>query len=1813
MCGRKVRRVFRVSLGILLILTAIQVMPFDGPFVDNASAGSSWVQTTEADFNTGILTNVTVTSEGNVTLKLMDKIIEDNFINESKISYINNIFVDNVSGDARLLKFNKTFDRLAGWDDHGYSVQETSDGGFIIAGSTYETGSAGWLIKTDSSGFEEWNNTFTGVVFAYGDSSVQEISTGGYIITGNMEAGDVQGILINADSSGVEKWKKRFGGINTDLGTSVQETSDGGFIIAGHTYSWGAGGTDAWLIKTDSSGSEEWNKTFGGSQGDYGISVQETSDSGFIIAGDTESFGAGNDDVWLIKTDSIGNEQWNRTFGGSNSDFGRSVQETSDGGFIITGYSWFTGHYDVRLIKTDSSGIEEWSKTFGGDRSDRGYSVRETPDGGFIIAGHTQSYGMGGDDVWLIKTDSSGNEKWNKTFGGGSTDTCYSIQVTSDKGFILTGSTYSFGDPDSDVWLIKTNETGCVPFFYGEITSVNLLSGQRAHSINNFTCTASVLPETEIKMQFSQDSINWYNSSGTLNGWDILSDGFNFIDLAYLAWQGGEFYYQMNFSSDNISSPVVQNIALSYSQYLYSGSLESQQLNLASDVKWKTITWTAFEPLNTNIKFQLNSDSTIDFVGPGGSASTYYEFSGTDIWSGHDFDSWIQYKVYLDTIDASVSPILEDVTIFYNFIPDAPNLNTPPADLITNDSTPMFRWQFSDSDGFQDGFQVLIDDDYNFGSVDYDSGQQSSTDEFWQFPINTGYTEITDGIWFWKVRTRDDDGDWSPYSLNWSFTIDTTVLSPDEIRADPLTWTSTNFFEVTWADPTDLSGIAGAYYKLDSPPTSNTDGTYVPGAVNSISSITVSGDGEHTIYIWLKDVVNNVDYTNYNTTILYYDSIPPSSPIDITAVPSSWTNDDNFDIYWTNPFDTSGIAGAYMKLDSPPTSNTDFDLSHSDPGINSIGAISVNTEGAHQIYIWLEDNASNTDYSTYNETTLYYDATAPSSPLDVTANPSSWTSTNLFDVLWTNPADLSGIAGAFYKLDNPPTSDTDGTYVAGGGITSLNDITVSGDGAHTIYIWLKDNASNTDYTTYSTTVLYYDSTAPSTPTDVMGAPDTWAPTNSFDVTWTDPSELSGIAGTYYKLDSPPTSDTDGTYVPGSGVSSIEDITVTGEGQHTIYIWLVDLAGNTNHTTYNSTFLYYDSTAPSLPIGIAADPSTWTPTNSFTVTWTNPVDDSGIMGAYYKLDSPPTSNTDGTYVLNPGISSISDITVSGDGQHTIYVWLKDDGGNVDYNNHNSVIVYYDGSAPTEPTGMTINPSTWTYTNSFTIDWTEPFDDSGIKTGVYYYIGNSPPSSQSDGTWTSEKPFTITNAPEGATNIYLWLEDNVGNKNYLNYGIGIMQLDTNSPSSFTPVADYASWTSNSNFNITFSTTDATSGIDHYEVKIGTGGFSTQSSPYLFPPQIDGIHNITVRAFDEAGNYIDGYVDIYIDTDPPTITHTPVTSGTIGDPINITATVTDDGSGVENVILYYKKPTETSYAQIHMTANGNVYSADIPGTVVTSEGIEYYIEVKDKANPPNILYFSTPGSTNTEPDSSNDIDITITGADSIYPSVVDYSPEGSNVPLDTTISVAFSKPMDQDSVESAFTISPTVGGVYEWIGATLTFTPSSPLKAVTQYNVTISIQAKDLEGRALQKYHNWSFITGGEAEKETSFWETWEPIITGVTILFSLLLFLVGFLSLRKKRSKLRQYLERVDDTYNKYKENYQECEQELIALREDIKAEVKEGKLEENHFLILDKKIDDYIMEMKSLEKEEAGIGLEEDITEPVSESVSEEEDIGGGFE
>ena len=386
--------------------------------------------------------------------------------------------------------WTKTYGGLS--TETGYSVQQTQDGGYIIAGSTSSFGAGGkdiYLVKTDANGDTLWTKTYGGTSDDFG-YSVQQTTDGGYIVSGKYKHSftDTDVYLIKTDPLGNTLWTKTYGGtvgFSYDEGWSVEQTTDGGYIVAGFTFSFGASLYDFYLIKTDASGDTLWTKTYGGISNDLGYSVEQTTDGGYIFSGYTESFGvAGSRDVYLVKTDANGDTLWTKTYGGSSVENGWSVEQTTDGGYIVAGYSGTP--YDYYLVKTDANGDTLWTKTYGGIWTSE-CRARQTFDGGYILAGYTASYGAGNWDFYLIKTNSIGDTLWTRTYGGTGADYAFSVQQTTDGGYIVTGYTYSYGAGDYDVWLLKIAGAQLIGDFnsdgYVDAADLQLL-GDHWHFVN---------------------------------------------------------------------------------------------------------------------------------------------------------------------------------------------------------------------------------------------------------------------------------------------------------------------------------------------------------------------------------------------------------------------------------------------------------------------------------------------------------------------------------------------------------------------------------------------------------------------------------------------------------------------------------------------------------------------------------------------------------------------------------------------------------------------------------------------------------------------------------------------------------------------------------------------------------------------------------------------------------------------------------------------------------------------------------------------------------------------------------------------------------------------------------------------------------------------------------------------------------------------------------------------------------------------------------------------------------------------------------
>jgi hypothetical protein len=326
------------------------------------------------------------------------------------------------------------------------------------------------LVGSVGASSTMWTQTYGGTASDSAEAMIQT-SDGGYAIAGYTDsfgAGYSDFWLVKTDAYGNVEWNKTYGGESPDHAYALIETPDGGFALAGYITSL-AGEYDFWLVKTDEYGNEQWNRTYRGTNCEQAYCLVETSDGGFAIAGDTGQLTfaiVGDADFWLVKTDAYGNVEWNQTYGGAERTVANSIVEASDGGFAIAG-NIFDNSREIWLVKTDASGNMEWNQTYGGPTNEYASALVETSDGGYAIAGVTDSFGAGYSDFWLVKTDAYGNVEWNRTYGGADYEWAHCVLEASDGGFALAGYTWPlpFDAGGFECWLVKTNEYGVIPEF----------------------------------------------------------------------------------------------------------------------------------------------------------------------------------------------------------------------------------------------------------------------------------------------------------------------------------------------------------------------------------------------------------------------------------------------------------------------------------------------------------------------------------------------------------------------------------------------------------------------------------------------------------------------------------------------------------------------------------------------------------------------------------------------------------------------------------------------------------------------------------------------------------------------------------------------------------------------------------------------------------------------------------------------------------------------------------------------------------------------------------------------------------------------------------------------------------------------------------------------------------------------------------------------------------------------------------------------------------------------------------------------------
>ncbi|MCH8902428.1 MAG: T9SS type A sorting domain-containing protein [Bacteroidetes bacterium] len=364
-----------------------------------------------------------------------------------------------------------TFQRIYVEPDNArfYGMDLTSDGGIILAGYTgtnqnYDV----YLVKLDSIGDTLWTRELGagGIDIAY---SVKQTSDGGYIVTGLTDSYgqlNYDVFLLKVSATGGLDWSKTYGGIADEVAYSVLQTSDGGFFMAGYSESIGAGDNDVLLIKTDGSGVLSWNKAYGTNDDDQARAARELSGGGFMITGHSGAGQSGLRDVIVMITDADGDTVWTRQLGGSQNDLGYDINVTSDGGYVFTGetFSFGAGQRDGFIWKMSSSGIFMWGKTYGSGGYEEGYEIFEAADGGLALIVETSGIGLGSNDFQLIRTDANGDTTFTRTYGTTNGDNPRMLMQTPDGGYVLAGynTTGGFGG-SSRAFVIRTDDKGQHP------------------------------------------------------------------------------------------------------------------------------------------------------------------------------------------------------------------------------------------------------------------------------------------------------------------------------------------------------------------------------------------------------------------------------------------------------------------------------------------------------------------------------------------------------------------------------------------------------------------------------------------------------------------------------------------------------------------------------------------------------------------------------------------------------------------------------------------------------------------------------------------------------------------------------------------------------------------------------------------------------------------------------------------------------------------------------------------------------------------------------------------------------------------------------------------------------------------------------------------------------------------------------------------------------------------------------------------------------------------------------------------------------
>lgn len=444
-----------------------------------------------------------------------------------------------------------------GAGNEAYDIIQTFDSGYMVVGEAHTFDSLGksdiFILKLTPTGDTSWGKTYGGLNSDYGYKIIQ-LSDSGYIVSGYTESygsGIRDAYVMRLNSIGDTLWAKAYGGNSIDGSNDFIQTVDGGFLLVGNTFSFGAGGSDVYAVKIDPNGTVQWEYAYGGANNDFGNSVVQTQDSGFVISGSAESFGSGQRDVYVLKLDSIGNLMWSKVFGGSGNESGKSILELANQDLIVMGNtrSFGKGAEDYYLLRLNSLGDTVMTRVYGGASIDFGESVKQTPDKGFILAGYTNSFNTWNYDVYIVKTDSLGNSGCHQSVTSTVIGSPTTIRTT-------TNSTIGTGSSSKDA-VIKIGNTKTHPVNACNINSVQeLMDENRVHLFPNPVHHFFSI-KSEDKLLENNTSVILFDVNGKALQSFFLTDSHQQIDIS--AYTKGIYFVRIETKLGPVTKKIVKH------------------------------------------------------------------------------------------------------------------------------------------------------------------------------------------------------------------------------------------------------------------------------------------------------------------------------------------------------------------------------------------------------------------------------------------------------------------------------------------------------------------------------------------------------------------------------------------------------------------------------------------------------------------------------------------------------------------------------------------------------------------------------------------------------------------------------------------------------------------------------------------------------------------------------------------------------------------------------------------------------------------------------------------------------------------------------------------------------------------------------------------------------------------------------------------------------------------------------------------------------------------------------------------------------